>query len=155
MMVTSTTRDVVGFGVDAVKGTPMGFIGAVVTFIGFIAEKIHLEFLFIFDDDIRARDTGSVFVAGEVRAVGIFGEVGFSVFARGFLTIISARGSLVTDDDGGIFVNSRHGSIFSSVMAMAFTGVQVACRWSNGQGGGVGDFCLGRWQKVDFSWGLA
>jgi hypothetical protein len=41
MMVTSTTRDVVGFSVNAIKGTPMGFIGAVVTFIGFIAEKIH------------------------------------------------------------------------------------------------------------------
>jgi hypothetical protein len=112
MEVTSTTRDVVGFGVNAVKGTLMGFIGAVVTFIGFIAEKIHLEFLFIFNDDIRARGTGSVFVAGEVRAVWIFGEVGFSVFAGGFLTITRARGGLVTDDDGGIFVSSYHGSIF-------------------------------------------
>ena len=135
-----------GFGVNAVQGF---------AFIGFIAEKFHLEFLFIFNDDEGNRGTSSAVEAGEVRAVGIFGEVGFSVFARGFLTIISARGGSATDDDGSIFVGSSHGSIFSSVTRMAFTGAQVACRWSSGQGGGVGDFCLGRWQKVDFSWGLA
>ena len=105
-----------GFGVNAVQGF---------AFIGFIAEKFHLEFLFIFNDDEGNRGTSSAVEAGEVRAVGIFGEVGFSVFARGFLTIISARGGSATDDDGSIFVGSSHGSIFSSVMATRVVGVQV------------------------------
>jgi len=64
MMVTSTTRDVVGFGVNAIKGTPMGFIGAVVTFIGFIAEKFHLEFLFFFNDDDIYGGTGRLDCTG-------------------------------------------------------------------------------------------
>jgi len=75
-------------------------------------------------------------VAREFRAVGISGDVGFSVFARGFLTITRARGGLVTDDDGGIFVNSCHGSIFSSVTMTRVMGVQVG---RTGQ--------AGRWQK--------
>jgi hypothetical protein len=130
MEVTSTTRDVVGVGVNAVKGTLMGFIGAVVTFIGFIAEKIHLEFLFIFDDNEGNRGTSSAVVAGEVAAVRIFGDMGLSVFAGGFLTITMARGGSVTDDDGGIFVGSCHGSIFSSVTMTRVVGVQVGIKGS-------------------------
>jgi hypothetical protein len=72
-------------------------------------------------------------VAGEAAAVCIFGvSVGFSVFAGGFLTITRARGGSATDDDGGIFVNSYHGSIFSSVTMTRVVGVQVG--WT-GQAG--------------------
>jgi len=71
-------------------------------------------------------------VAGEVAAGRIFGEVGFSVFAGGFLTITRARGGLVTDDDGIIFGSSYHGSIFSFSMVTRVVGIQVG--WT-GQAG--------------------
>jgi len=71
--------------------------------------------------------------------------MGFSMVAVLALRILANT----LDNDGG------HGSSFSLQTMTAFTGAQLACRRSCGQGGGVGDFCLGRWQKVDFSWGLA
>jgi hypothetical protein len=92
----------VGFSVSAV-------IGAVVTFISFIAEKFHLEFLFLIDDDEGERLTNAAVVTGVVQAIhsiqgkGFVGGVWFLMFAEKFFRTDGARVSLFADDERIIF----------------------------------------------------
>jgi type IV secretory pathway TrbD component len=102
MMVTRPNRDEVGFSVNAV------------TFIGFIAEKFHLEFSFISYDDegnglttaamVTGVERASLFILGVERILVYLGDrawsMGFGVVAR---VIMRTRAGQVTDNDGIIF----------------------------------------------------